>query len=135
MIPLDYSNPLGKLKIKDVFEFYDFPRLFSAVDKIGSMFLGLSILEEDDTLEWLYVNISRDRMNAILDNKITLYDAFKNPEKSFLYRVQTDFEKELKFNCILPESISEDLLPEQEMLLDADVNKSGFLGDRDEGNS
>ena len=39
---------LGELEIVDVFDFYDFPRMFSCHNKSGQIFLALSVEDEID---------------------------------------------------------------------------------------
>jgi hypothetical protein len=111
MFELPNQTPMGELEIYEIFEFFDFPRLFSAKSKTGALFLGLSIFDDYDTFEWLYISISSDRIKMLIEQKMCLYTAFKNPENKYLFKVYTKNKTEPYFEYILPEQLSPDDLP------------------------
>lgn len=97
MFELPNQTPMGELEIYEIFEFFDFPRLFSAKSKTGALFLGLSIFDDYDTFEWLYISISSDRIKMLIEQKMCLYTAFKNPENKYLFKVYTKNKTEPHF--------------------------------------
>jgi len=112
MFYLPEKTPLGKLEVKDIFEFYDIPRLFTCKNKTGQYYLVLSIDENEEELMWLYLSISVDRLNLLLNHKKDLYFAFKNPEEEYLYKIKTYYlQKDAEFTYILPEQFTDDELP------------------------
>jgi len=111
MFNLPKSTILGVLDIVDTFEFYDVPRLFTVTNKTGAIYLALSTFDDGDDFEWLYVEISIDRMNSLINKSICLKTAFTTPENGFIYKVITDFFGEAKVDHVFPEQVSEDDLP------------------------
>ncbi|EPU3917601.1 MULTISPECIES: DUF6575 domain-containing protein [Aeromonas] len=111
MFELPNKTPMGELELYEVFEFFDFPRLFSAKSKTGSLFLGLSIFDDYDNFEWLYIAISPDRIKQLINQQLCLYTAFTNPENNYLFKLYTTRNGTAKFEYILPEQLSLDELP------------------------
>lgn len=111
MLSLPSSPYLGQLKIERVYEYYDFPRLFSASNKTGASFLVVSTYDDGDQFDWLYLPMSRDRLATVSSGKITLYQAFTCPEEGYLFRVITDLHGQGSVTHILPEQIPPDDLP------------------------
>lgn len=111
MFELPKQTILGELTLYETFEFFDFPRLFTAKSKTGKFYLALSIYDDFDDFEWLYINISSDRIMSLIDQKICLYTAFKNPEEGFIFKVYTRNQSDTRIEYILPEQLSADELP------------------------
>jgi hypothetical protein len=110
---------LGNIVIDEVFEYYDFPRVFTCKNSTGNLYFALSIYDDDDRFEWLYLSISSFRKKAILENKISLHYAITNPEDNFLIKIESfsDKSKPPKFEYIFPEQLSEDDLPSTDYIL------------------
>lgn len=110
---------LGNIVIDEVFEYYDFPRVFTCKNSTGNSYFALSIYDDDDRFEWLYLSISSFRKKAILENKISLHYAITNPEDNFLIKIKSfsDKSKLPEFEYILPEQLSEDDLPSTDYIL------------------
>jgi hypothetical protein len=86
---LPQSTILGRLKILEVYEFYDIPRLFCCQNAASQRYLALSIDEEEFSLVWLYVAISPQRFQALCLSQITLRDAYLKAEDDVVLKVVT----------------------------------------------
>lgn len=112
MFYLPKKTHLGNIELNEIFEFYDIPRLFTCKNKTGQYYLVLSIDENDEQLIWLYLGVSIDRLNLLINRKMDLYSAFKNPENDFLYRVTTSYLSEAtNLEYIFAEQLTADELP------------------------
>lgn len=111
MLNLPTSPYLGQLEINRVYEYFDFPRLFSASNKTGASFLVVSTFDDVDQFEWLYLPISRDRLATVSSGKVTLRQAFTQPEEGYLFKVVTDFKGRGTVDHLLPEQILDEDLP------------------------
>lgn len=126
MFRLPKETPLGELTIVETFEFFDFPRLFSAKSLTGGLYLGLSIFDGDDNLEWLYLNISPERARRLVCKEISLHEAFINPENKYLLKVVTFFNGEDNFEYVFPEQLSEESLPLNDAFIEVQTTKNSY---------
>ena len=118
MFYLPKNTYLGNLELNEIFEFYDIPRLFTCKNKTGQHYLVLSIDENEDQLIWLYLGISIDRFNLLINKKMDLYSAFKSPENDFLYKVTTNYSSEVtNLEYIFSEQLTADELPYEKTYL------------------
>lgn len=132
MFELPSKTPMGALTLVETFEFFDFPRLFSAKSKTGALYLGLSIFDDDDEFEWLYVAISPDRIKELINQRLCLYTIFTKPENDYLFKVYTNTVGDTKFEYLLPEQLSADELPIPDTKLKVESStKSYGLGEID----
>lgn len=112
MNELPRGTVLGVLTIVHVFEYYDFPRLFSCRSATGQMYLVCSTYDDDERAEWLYLPLSSHRLNAVVAGSIPMYSAFKNPEGGYLFSVRTFQDvRAAEVNHILPELVVDEDLP------------------------
>jgi DNA-binding protein HU-beta len=113
MISLPDSINLDELKLLEVYEEYDGPRLFSCMNADGQLFLSLWVDDESDKDIWLYLPISKQRLKDIKSNKIDLREAFLNAEGGHEYLVITPFFKgEAYSKKVTCRSLDDKLLPE-----------------------
>jgi hypothetical protein len=89
---LPRASQLGRLEISEIFDSYDGPRLFSAVAASGTVYLAFWIGESSTADTWLYVPISRRRLDEVVEGVLTLREAFSEPEDGFVYTVQTPYD-------------------------------------------
>lgn len=128
MFNLPKSTVLGGLELVDTFEFYDVPRLFTVRNKTGAVYLALSIFDDGDEFEWLYVEVSIDRINSIINQSICLNTAFRTPENGFVYKVETDFIGNAKVEYVFPEQLDVDDLPLVNTYISSNQRKLYGLG-------
>lgn len=86
---LPVGSPLGTITIDHVIEYYDFPRLFTCRNNTGQSYFALSVSDDDESFEWLYLAVSELRKSAILRGQIPLIEAFNSPESGYVVKVVT----------------------------------------------
>lgn len=99
-------------KIIETFEFYDFPRLFLCKAK-NHQFLALNVLENSETLSFLFLKISDKQINLLHQKQLDLNSTIRNSENGDLFFVNINAKsfKIVRSFQINPKSISEDFLP------------------------
>jgi len=80
------DSVLGPLEIVDVFDVYDFPRLFLAQSVFGNRYVVLNVTDEPDLgLGWLYLLVTPQRLDELRVSRLSLRAAFSKPEGVLLY--------------------------------------------------
>jgi len=87
MILLPQNTFLGKLEIQDVFEFYDIPLLFTCTNESCSIFVAVSIDEENDVYKWLYSPISNETLEQLKRGILDFKTSFQRTINSFSFIV------------------------------------------------
>ncbi|WP_051838101.1 DUF6575 domain-containing protein [Streptomyces sp. NRRL WC-3742] len=77
---------LGDLKILETYVFYDGPRVFSCISLTDQIYLALWAAEGADGDDWLYLPISKSRLEMVRSGGIALRAAVEWPE-GFTFRV------------------------------------------------
>lgn len=85
MLPM--STILGKLRIIEIYEFYNTPVLFACKNKTGHVFLVVWLDETDAADVWLYTPISPSRFTMVRRGEIDLHEAFMQPEDEIALQV------------------------------------------------
>lgn len=89
---LPTGTALGCLRIVEVYDFFDGPRLFSATSGSGATYLAFWVVEGDDADAWLYVAISVNRLDDVVEGAVSLRDAYTKPEDGVVFEVRTPFD-------------------------------------------
>src|ERR1044072_3658114 len=84
------GTSLGSLKVLEVYEYYDGPRLFASVNETRSVFLVLWIKFTGTTDEYYVQPMSFHRFRQVRDGEISLRDAFIGAESAGLVVLQVD---------------------------------------------
>jgi hypothetical protein len=79
---------LGELEIIEVFDFFDFPRLFSCHNKTGQIFFALSVEDDIDKAMFIYAPISLGRYRLLVSGSLSIRDAIRLAEDSFVFNVE-----------------------------------------------
>jgi len=109
---LPQDTILGRLTIVQVFDYYDGPKLFSARNAVGTMFLVYWADRDDVSDVWFYVPISLARLDAVCSGDVTLRDAIVKPEERFLFEVtESRLDESAVASQIFPENIDVSRLP------------------------
>jgi hypothetical protein len=87
------------LEITEVFDVFDFPRLFLASNRFGSRFLVLSVAEEASELVWLYLPVSEERLADLKECRLSLRTAFVEAEGG-LVEVRVGASGEARLNYL-----------------------------------
>jgi hypothetical protein len=104
LIPTDTA--LGHLEIGEVYDLYDFPRLFTVANRVGTEYLVLSVEEAPNCLSWLYLPISRERKTELTSGRTSLRTAFEEPESQvLLLRVSSDAPTTIEVLATVPEKL------------------------------
>ncbi len=87
---LPKNTALGILKITEIHDFYDGPKLFCAKNSSNNLYLVYWCDQRDDSAEgWLYLPISEGRLETVRCGNLSLRDAFLFPDDGGLYHVYT----------------------------------------------
>lgn len=90
---LPKSAYFGNLEIFHVYEYYEGPKLFSAVNGVGTYYIAFWIDSNEDGDEWLYAPVSHQRLIELEQSKIKLRDAFIYPN-DLVFKVETYFNED-----------------------------------------
>ncbi len=100
------------LTIVEVFDAYDGPRLFSAHDDAGMLFLALWVDDVEDESIWLYLPLSASRLAELKQRRLDLRSAFLTSETNVVFRVRESATHGTRMSETLSgESLSHDELP------------------------
>ncbi|AAZ24264.1 DUF6575 domain-containing protein [Colwellia psychrerythraea] len=91
---LPKSAYFGNLEIFHVYEYYEGPKLFSAVNGVGTYYIAFWIGSNDDGDEWLYAPVSDQRLIELEQSKIKLRDVFIYPN-DLVFKVETYFNEDI----------------------------------------
>lgn len=72
---------LGELELTEVFDAYDGPRLFSAKNRIGVLYVAYFVKGDAERETWLYSAVSNVRLRAVRTGEMPIRDAFLKPEE------------------------------------------------------
>ncbi len=86
---LPQTTLLGPLKLLEIYEFYDLPRLFLCHHRSGQHYLALSVEENDSSHLWLYVALSKPRLHRLRTGQLELRDAYIKAEEGRVFKVIT----------------------------------------------
>lgn len=117
------DTTLGPLEISEVFFEHDGPRLFIAETPSKHIYLANCVDEDEDeyTETYLYVSVTRGRMNQIRSGSIPLRHAFTHAEDGFVYEITADLGGETprnRLSTIPSTDIQDDWLPLEEARLE-----------------
>lgn len=120
---LPRATVLGQLTVSQVIEFYDFPRIFTALSSTGQCYIVLSIFDDETTSDWLYLPVSVLRRNTILNGHMRMHEAFRKPEGGYLFLVRTSQDQAPHLEYLLAEQVPEDDLPSPDYVVTAAISE------------
>lgn len=110
---------LGKLKIDEIFYYYEEPQLFSCVSAFENKYLGM--LTDSDEREWLIIPISSSRLALLRSNKISVREAIINLEDDFVWQVKESIDNSLKIaKQVYIGDLKEEDLPDNDLYLNCE---------------
>ena len=110
---------MRQLTLTNTLEYYDVPQIITATDATGTRYLCTLYANDVDGYRYLGVQIPEPRLMAFVGGQLDLRDAYLHPEvDDALYTVSVA-DEQLMADAILPENISEDMLPEAGYFFDA----------------
>jgi superfamily II DNA or RNA helicase len=106
------ATTLGSLKVLEIYEYYDGPRLFASVNGTGSVFLVLWVGFTGKSDEYYVQPMSFHRFRQVRDGEISLRNAFLRPESAGLIILQIDRQSDKALTKHLnSDQIDQSLLP------------------------
>ncbi len=109
---LPQSTHLGKLKLLEVYEYYDTPCLFSCRNASGHLFIAILFDQTKKCQKWLYLPMSQRRFENIRAGLIELRNAFLNAEDGLVYEVIINSDDNAdRVEIIWCENLVDDWLP------------------------
>lgn len=112
-MPLPLRTSLGRLRMLEVYDVYDGPRIFSTRSATGNTYFAFWSNDRDEGDEWLYVPVTPARLDDIIEGAITLRAAFINAEDGVVFRVNTGRDGD-SAEPIVPAAIPDVLLPRED---------------------
>lgn len=111
---LPQNTFLGKLELVETFSFYDKPVLFTARSASDHLYLVLWVDETAQADVWLYVSISRARLEQLRLGAVDLNHAFREAEDAFVFEVHTpsQADQSARIRSLSIDTLSDDQLPE-----------------------
>lgn len=89
-LPSPHSR-LGPIEIDKIYDFYDAPLLFSVRDDLGHASLAYAASSSDIDATYLYLPMSDMRLRRVTTGRMTLREAFQNPERPVVFVVSVPF--------------------------------------------
>lgn len=111
-----HNKDLGELEILEIYSYYDFPSIFSCRDVVGCLYIAAIAECSDVSDTWIYVKVSYDRLCLIHSGKISLYEAFREPETGSIIRaiIPNELEDDVKSVAIDPSELPDKMFPSKE---------------------
>ena len=91
---------IDKLEVIEVYDYYDFPLLFSCKNAAAQIYIAFIADELPEYEMWLYVEVSSARFNLIRSGKIDLFDTFTKPEMDRLIKVIVPRNNSVNFSSV-----------------------------------
>lgn len=93
---------LGELRIANIYEEYDGPRIFSVENGVGAMFVAYWIGEDYDYDNWFLIPASKTKILAYENRKIDLLSLISKHEEDNFYKVRLPFDEDELSEEVLP---------------------------------
>ena len=84
---LPINSVIGNLKLLDVYDYYDIPRIFSAVNEVGQIFIAINYDEYDGATNWYYLPISITKFNQLKSGSFDIHSAFTESELGYVWDI------------------------------------------------
>lgn len=120
MSVLPVNTLLGKLKIIEVFDWLDGPRLFIAENASGHRYLAFWAGDQGRESLWFYAPASETRVANLVAGKIDLRTVYTQPEDGILFSVRITQDGQSIVEPIVPARLDLDLLPASEDVVTPD---------------
>jgi hypothetical protein len=118
------GTELGRLEYVETYEFYDFPRLFSVRNGVGTVFLGLSIEDDAESHRWLYLPMSKERFQVVRSGEMLLRNAFLLAEDAYVFDVRMRMGELAEVQRQLCQTLSDEWLPDADVSIELDTATS-----------
>jgi hypothetical protein len=85
-----HVEPVGLLRIVEIYVYYDGPRLFACKNASGQTFVAVWTEDAPAHDSWLLLAVSWARFRMLRSGRIDLRGAFADPEDGFVFRLRTE---------------------------------------------
>ena len=115
------------LQILEIYQNFDGPKLYSASGPVGDLWLVVWIDSSDEEDVWLYIPVSKSRLNLIRGGALSLNTAFADAEGGQAYRVVVDNKDGTNTNSVInTNTISPEFLPKAGIKLNLEAAEVPF---------
>ncbi|MXX52569.1 MAG: hypothetical protein F4Z35_01020 [Dehalococcoidia bacterium] len=109
MMPVIHGKELpaplwDDLTLDVVLEYYDGPRLLLQKSSSGQMYLAWWSHEDGPVERWIYLPVSRPRLEEILSGEVASLEALDRPESGHIYLVDIDTKSDSIIRTVRTES-------------------------------
>jgi hypothetical protein len=108
---LPLNTILGQLRIIEVLDWYDGPRLFIAQNRSGSRYIVFWADETEEGSLWLYASASENRIDGIVSGKLDLRRIYTEPEEGMIFLIRLFKDKPSSVEMVFHHDIDQELLP------------------------
>ena len=118
---------IKKLTISQVLVYYDIPELFLAKDEVGTNFICLLAIYEDDDLLFVCTAVSSVRLMSFINGSTDLREIFKNPETGQFFQFSKLEGSYIEADFWEITELPEELLPEQGFKYQKEVAENNLI--------
>lgn len=86
------DTPLGTLYIKNVYEFFEGPKLFSVTNEVDSLFVVYWIGDEDEFDKWIILPISKGRLEHLERKRIDINSLLLFQEQKTCFQINLPYD-------------------------------------------
>ncbi|MXX53565.1 MAG: hypothetical protein F4Z35_06460 [Dehalococcoidia bacterium] len=129
--------PWGDFTLDLVLQYYDGPRLLLQKSKSGQLYLAWWSHSEGSIERWIYLPVSRSRLEEIMSGEIPSLDALNRPESGHIYVVDIDTKSDSTIRTVqtkateIPEGFKP--MPEARLRLPMPPEINGPLAEKPAG--
>lgn len=87
---------LGTLYIKNVYEFFEGPKLFSVVNEVDSLYIVYWIGDEDDFDKWIILPISKNRLEHLERKRLDINSMLSYQEQKSCFQINLPYDESLE---------------------------------------
>jgi hypothetical protein len=109
-----------KLRKKDIYDYYDIPLLYSAVDEKNNIFICLYADESETAIRYICTQVSSATLKQLEHNDKDIRALFEIPEFKILYTVYLNNESEKSAEAIETTEDITRFLPDQGLFIGKD---------------
>lgn len=113
------NSPLGKLKIIEIYDYYEGPKFFCAQNQFRQLMIvyWVDYKNNEDAYGWLYLSITDEKLNKLRRGQISVREAYQNPEQGLylVYTFPNPSDDDTKY--INKDEIPNDLLPPHDLFI------------------
>ena len=100
-----HAPPWDDFTLDLVLQYYDGPRLVLQKSRSGQLYLAWWSDSEGSTERWIYLPVSRSRLEEILSGGLPSLDALNGPEDGHIYVVDIDTKSDSVVRTVRTEAV------------------------------